>query len=138
MMLIGYLYGITSNRKLCQEVHLNLAYRWFCGLGLEGKVSSHSTFSKISHSHNALMDNQCGVIVEAESSDPSLWQEALSCVEMTGRFKKRTGAEVDSVGGDSAYAKGEILGRMKRLDAKVYAPNSTNIPKPDDRHGPKP
>lgn len=46
MMLIGYLFGITSERRLCQEVHLNLAYRWFCGLGLEDKVPDHSTFSK--------------------------------------------------------------------------------------------
>jgi transposase len=46
MMLIGYLHGITSERRLCQEVHFNLAYRWFCGLSLEDKVPHHSTFSK--------------------------------------------------------------------------------------------
>jgi IS5 family transposase len=44
--LIGYLYGIRSERQLCSEVHLNLAYRWFCRLGLEGVVPDHSTFSK--------------------------------------------------------------------------------------------
>lgn len=49
MMLVGYLYGITSERRLCQEVHLNLAYRWFCGLRLEDKVANHSTFSKNRH-----------------------------------------------------------------------------------------
>ena len=38
MMVVGYLYGITSERRLCQEVHLNLAYRWFCGLSLEDAV----------------------------------------------------------------------------------------------------
>src|SRR6516225_4295966 len=46
MLLIGYVYGIRSERQLCNEVHLNLAYRWFCRLGLEGAVSDHSTFSK--------------------------------------------------------------------------------------------
>lgn len=46
MMVVGYLFGITSERRLCQEVHLNLAYRWFCGLSLEQKVPDHSTFSK--------------------------------------------------------------------------------------------
>ncbi len=238
MMIVGYLYGITSERRLCQEVHLNLAYRWFCGLGLEGEVPHHSTFSKnrhgrfegkdlyrrlfyevvdqaaakglvsgrqlsvdatlvradaamgslqpivveyskeqyierldeqssppgqeekqepsklsvnqthrsksdpdarvatrwggkrkLSHSCNVLMDNRCGVIVESESSDPSLRQEALSCVEMTRRFQDRTGSDVDGVGGDSAYAKGEILGRMSQLGVKVYAPEPKNIPK---------
>jgi transposase len=34
MLLIGYIYGIRSERRLVEEVHLNLAYRWFCGLGL--------------------------------------------------------------------------------------------------------
>lgn len=46
MLLIGYAYGIRSERRLCSEVHLNLAYRWFCRLGLDGAVPDHSTFSK--------------------------------------------------------------------------------------------
>jgi len=46
ILLIGYVYGIRSERQLCSEVHLNLAYRWFCRLGLEGAVPDHSTFSK--------------------------------------------------------------------------------------------
>jgi len=49
MMMVGYLYGLSSERRLCQEVQLNLAYRWFCGLGLEDKVPDHSTFSKNRH-----------------------------------------------------------------------------------------
>jgi transposase len=49
MLLIGYCLGIRSERRLCEEVHLNLAYRWFCRLGLEGKVPDHSTFSKNRH-----------------------------------------------------------------------------------------
>jgi transposase len=46
MLVIGYLNGIRSERRLCDEVHLNLAYRWFCRLGLDGAVPNHSTFSK--------------------------------------------------------------------------------------------
>ena len=49
MLLIGYCYGIRSERRLCEEVHLNLAYRWFCRLGLESDVLDHSTFSKNRH-----------------------------------------------------------------------------------------
>lgn len=49
MLLIGYCFGIRSERRLCQEVHLNLAYRWFCRLGLEGQVPDHSTFSLNRH-----------------------------------------------------------------------------------------
>lgn len=49
MLLIGYCYGIRSQRRVCEEVHLNLAYRWFCRLGLEDQVPEHSTFSKNRH-----------------------------------------------------------------------------------------
>src|SRR5919206_1185319 len=49
MLLVGYCFGIRSERRLCEEVHLNLAYRWFCRLGLEGEVPDHSTFSKNRH-----------------------------------------------------------------------------------------
>ncbi len=49
MLLVGYCYGIRSERRLCDEVHLNLAYRWFCRLGLDGDVPDHSTFSKNRH-----------------------------------------------------------------------------------------
>ena len=49
MLIIGYCMGIRSERRLCDEVHLNLAYRWFCRLGLDGAVPDHSTFSKNRH-----------------------------------------------------------------------------------------
>lgn len=49
MLIIGYSFGIRSERRLCEEVHLNLAYRWFCGLGIEDAVPDHSTFSKNRH-----------------------------------------------------------------------------------------
>src|SRR3954449_13301054 len=49
MLLVGYCCGIRSERRLCDEVHLNLAYRWFFRLGLDGTVPYHSTFSKNRH-----------------------------------------------------------------------------------------
>src|SRR5271155_1028803 len=49
ILLVGYCFGIRSERRLCEEVHLNLAYRWFCRLGLDGEVPDHSTFSKNRH-----------------------------------------------------------------------------------------
>lgn len=48
-LMIRYLYGIRSKTRLCEEVHLNLAYRWSCRLGLEGQVPERSTFSKNRH-----------------------------------------------------------------------------------------
>jgi len=45
MLLVGYRYSLRSERRLCAEVGLNLAYRWFCRLGLEDRMPHHSTFS---------------------------------------------------------------------------------------------
>jgi transposase len=49
MLIVGYCYGIRSERRLCEELHLNLAYRWFCRLSLEDPVPDHSSFSKNRH-----------------------------------------------------------------------------------------
>ena len=49
MLIVGYALGIRSERRLCEEVHLNLAYRWFCRLDLTDPVPDHSTFSKNRH-----------------------------------------------------------------------------------------
>jgi len=49
MLIVGYCFGIRSERRLCEEVHLNLAYRWFCRLDLKDAVPDHSTFSKNRH-----------------------------------------------------------------------------------------
>lgn len=57
MLLIGYCYGIRSERRLCEEVSLNLAYRWSCRLGIEDAVPDHSTFSKTRHCGSRDADN---------------------------------------------------------------------------------
>jgi transposase len=49
MLIIGYCLGIRSERQLCEEVKLNLAYRWLCRLGIDDSVPDHSTFSKNRH-----------------------------------------------------------------------------------------
>jgi transposase len=49
MLMIGYCLGIRSERRLCEEVKLNMAYRWFCRLSIEDRVPDHSTFSKNRH-----------------------------------------------------------------------------------------
>jgi transposase len=46
MLIIGYVFAIRSERALCRDVQVNLAYRWFCGLSIEDKIPDHSTFSR--------------------------------------------------------------------------------------------
>jgi transposase len=49
MLIIGYVFAIRSERGLCRDVQVNLAYRWFCGLSIEDKVPDHSAFSRARH-----------------------------------------------------------------------------------------
>ncbi len=54
MLLVDYCFGIRSERRLCEEIHLNLAYRWLCRLNLSDPVPNHSTFSKNRHGRFSL------------------------------------------------------------------------------------
>jgi transposase len=47
ILIIGYVFAIRSERALCRDVQVNLAYRWFCGLSIEDKVPDHSVFSRV-------------------------------------------------------------------------------------------
>src|SRR5580658_10950415 len=49
MMIIGYVFGLRSERLLCREVQVNFAYRWFCKLGIEDKIPDHSVFCRARH-----------------------------------------------------------------------------------------
>jgi len=49
MLIVGYAFAIRSERRLCSEVQVNLAYRWFCKLGIEDKIPDHSVFSRARH-----------------------------------------------------------------------------------------
>jgi transposase len=46
MLIVGYVFAIRSERALCREVQVNLAYRWFCGLSIEDRLPDHSAFSR--------------------------------------------------------------------------------------------
>jgi len=49
MLIIGYVFAIRSERAICRDVQVNLAYRWFCGLSIEDKIPDHSVFSRARH-----------------------------------------------------------------------------------------
>lgn len=54
MLLVGYLFAIRSERRICAEIQVNLAYRWFCKLGIEDKIPDHSVVRAASASARAL------------------------------------------------------------------------------------
>ena len=49
MLIVGYAFAIRSERRLCSEVQVNLAYRWFCQLGIEDRIPDHSVFCRARH-----------------------------------------------------------------------------------------
>src|ERR1700685_296325 len=72
ILLIGYLYGITSERKLVEELSMHLAWRWFTGLGFDQEIPHHSTFSK----------NRHGRFQESKLFEQVFEQIVLQCVEV--------------------------------------------------------
>jgi len=71
ILLIGYLYGISSERKLVEELRMHLAWRWFTGLGFDQEIPHHSTFSK----------NRHGRFQESKLFEQLFEQIVLQCVE---------------------------------------------------------
>src|ERR1700745_3356238 len=72
MLLVGYLYGVTSERKLVEELRMHLAWRWFTGLGFDQEIPHHSTFSK----------NRQGRFQESKLFEELFEQIVLQCVEV--------------------------------------------------------
>jgi transposase len=72
ILLIGYLYGITSERKLVEELRMHLGWRWFTGLGFDQEIPHHSTFSK----------NRHGRFQESKLFEELFEQIVLQCVEV--------------------------------------------------------
>jgi transposase len=103
MLLVGYCYSIRSERRLCEEVKLNLAYRWFCGLGLEDKVPHHSTFSV--NRHGRFRDSDilrkvfeevvCGCMTAGLVGGEGFAVDASVIEADASRFQRVEGASID-------------------------------------------
>jgi transposase len=103
MLLVGYCYSIRSERRLCQEVEMNLAYRWFCGLGLEDRVPHHSTFSvnrlgRFRESdilRKVFEEVVCGCMAAGLVGGEGFAVDASVIEANASRFQRVEGAEVD-------------------------------------------
>ena len=110
MLIVGYCYSIRSERHLCQEVALNLAYRWFCGLGIEDKVPHHSTFSVNHHGRfrdsdilrKVFEEDVCGCMKSGLVGGEGFAVDASVIEEDASRFQRVKGSEVDWTDGQRA------------------------------------
>ena len=135
MMLLGYCYSVRSDRRLCQDVDMSFAYRWFCGLGLEGRVPDHSTFSVNRHGRfrdsdvlrqvfdRVMLSCMAAGLVRGEgfAVDASVIEADAS------RFKRIEGATIDWT--DEERARRPIREYLEALDGVNAPTNPARAPK---------
>jgi transposase len=103
MLLLGYCYSVRSERKLCEEVRFNLAYKWFCGLGFEDEVPDHSTFSVNRHGRfresevfRLVFENVVATCMEVGLVGGEGFAVDASVIEAdASRYQRVAGAEVE-------------------------------------------
>lgn len=135
MLLIGYCYSIRSERKLCEEVQFNLAYKWFCGLGLEEPVPDHSTFSKNRHGRfresdvfRMLFESVVASCMEAGLVGGEGFAVDASVIEAdASRYKRVEGSEVDW--SDRQMASRPVQEYLVALDSEASPNNPDQQPK---------
>jgi len=130
MLLVGYCYSIRSERRLCEDVKLNMAYRWFCGLGLEDKVPHHSTFSV--NRHGRFRDSDilrkvfeevvCGCMKTGLVGNEGFAVDASVVEADASRFQRIEGSEVE-------WSEEQLAGRaVKEYVAALESENAPTNP----------
>ena len=135
MLLVGYCYSVRSERRLCQEVELNLAYRWFCRLGLEDKIPNHSTFSVNRHGRfrDADVLRQVFESVVCQCMEAGLvggegFAVDASVIEAdASRFQRVEGAEIDW--SEEQLARHAIQEYVAALESENSPLNPDKLPK---------
>ncbi len=135
MLLVGYCYSIRSERRLCQEVDLNLAYRWFCRLGLEDAVPDHSTFSVNRHGRfrdsdvlRSVFEDVVRRCMEAGLVGGEGFAVDASVIEAdASRFARVDGAAIDWT--DEQQAQRPVREYLEALDGEHSSVNPGRKPK---------
>mgnify|MGYP001358247591 CR=1 FL=1 len=135
MLLLGYCYSIRSERKLCEEVRFNLAYKWFCGLGLEAAVPDHSTFSKNRHGRfresdifRVIFESVVGTCMKVGLIGGEGFAIDASVIEANAsRYQRVEGSEVDWT--DEQRAQRPVREYLAALDTENSPLNPDQGPK---------
>ncbi len=135
MLLVGYCYSVRSERRLCQDVELNLAYRWFCRLGLEDKVPNHSAFSVNRHGRfrdagvlRQVFESVVCQCIEAGLVGGEGFAIDASVIEANAsRFQRVEGAEIDW--SEEQLARHAIKEYVAALETENSPLNPDTLPK---------
>jgi transposase len=136
MLIIGYCCGIRSERRLCEEVHLNLAYRWFCRLGLDGQVPDHSTFSRNRHGRfrqSNILRHLFEMVVRRCMAQGLVGGEGFavdaSLIEADANKQRSVPGQAWSVADISANACQAVKDYLATLDDAAFGAASAVVPK---------
>ena len=136
MLIIGYCCGIRSERRLCEEVHLNLAYRWFCRLGLDGQVPDHSTFSRNRHGRfrqSNILRHLFEMVVRRCMAEGVVGGEGFavdaSLIEADANKQRSVPGQAWSVADISANACQAVKDYLATLDDAAFGAASAVVPK---------
>src|SRR5215472_6199577 len=138
MLIVGYCFGIRSERRLCDEVHHNLAYRWFCRLGLDGGVPDHSTFSKNRHgpfSESDLLRKLFETVVARCIKERIVGGEAFgvdASMIMADAYRRRGVAKVEDLDPTSSRAVAECLSVLDDAAFGAATPKAPTSISPTD------
>jgi transposase len=135
MLLVGYCYSIRSERRLCEEVKVNLAYRWFCGLGLEDKVPHHSSFSVNRHGcfresdilRKVFEEVVCACLTAGLVGGEGFAVDASVIEANASRFQRIEGAEVNWT--DKQRASRPVREYLAALESETSPTNPERKPK---------
>jgi transposase len=135
MLVVGYCYSIRSERRLCQEVALNLAYRWFCRLGLEDAVPDHSTFSHNRHGRfrdsdivrKVFEEAVCGCMAAGLVGGEGFAVDASVIEADASRFQRVEGSEVAWT--DDQLSRRAVRDYVAALDSDASPLNPRQKPK---------
>src|SRR5437867_2450716 len=144
MLLVGYLYGVASERKLVEELRMHLAWRWFTGLGFDQEIPHHSTFSKNRHGRfqesNLFQEifeeivASC-VIVGVQATPARLSQESAAARDMIERYRERYGYLPQTLAADTTYGNGELLQWLDERGITPYIRVKEGPNSPPDLYG---
>jgi transposase len=131
MLIVGYVFAIRSERAICREVQVNLAYRWFCGLSIEDTIPDHSAFSRARNERLRESDVfrrmfECAVSACIAAGLVSGEGFAVANT-MLERAEARFGLKPDRLAADSAYGSAPMLNWL--VEEKKIAPHIPVIDK---------
>ena len=136
MLIIGYVFAIRSERALCREVQVNLAYRWFCGLGIEDRVPDHSAFTRARNERfrdsdvlRLIFERVVGACIDAGLVGGEGFAVDASLIEAdANKCRSIPGCEWDS-DLDASNASRAVRDYLFNLDNEAYGAASEVVPK---------